>query len=174
MIADRIGGIVWIVLGAAIVYGSWQMDRLTHLQIHPATAPGLVPGLLGAGIALLGVILLLRKGAATATPDFAPVETAAEVSTGDGHVTDDGLAWRRVLLSWLLCMAYAGVLLGRGAPYWVLTAAFLFLHINLIDEDSAVPARLSMRRAVTAAIVAAGFATAVALVFEKIFLVRLP
>ena len=46
MTADRIGGLIWIALGAAIVYGSWAMDRLTSLQIHPATAPGLVPGLL--------------------------------------------------------------------------------------------------------------------------------
>ena len=37
LIADRIGGIIWIALGAAIGYGSWAMDRLNQLQIHPAT-----------------------------------------------------------------------------------------------------------------------------------------
>jgi putative tricarboxylic transport membrane protein len=175
MTADRIGGIIWIALGAAIVYGSWTMDRLTSLQIHPATAPGLVPGLLGAGIAILGLVLVLRRQAGS-TGDFsaAQEEQKAELSSGPEDVSDEGVAWNRVLLSWALCMTYGAVLLGRGVPYWVLTAAFLFLHINLIDDTGDVPAKLDKRRAITAAVVAALFATAVALVFEKIFLVRLP
>lgn len=176
MTADRIGGIIWVVLGAAIVYGSWMMDRLTHLQIHPATAPGLVPGLLGAGIALLGLILVVRKREAT-TADFSAggaATEAASVEAATATATDDGLAIRRVALSWVLCITYGGMLLGHGLPYWALTAAFLFVHINLIDEDSVVPARLSKQRALTAALVAIVFSLAVAQVFEKIFLVRLP
>jgi len=172
MTADRVGGIIWIVLGAAIVFGSWMMDRLTHLQIHPATAPGLVPGLLGAGIALLGLILVFRKGEA-ATPDFGPADNA-DAATVNETPADDSLAIRRVGLSWILCVIYGGVLLGHGLPYWVLTAAFLFVHINLIDENPTVPAPLSKHRAVLAAILAVAFATAVALIFEHIFLVRLP
>jgi hypothetical protein len=173
MTADRIGGLIWIILGAAIVYGSWTMDRLTQLQIHPATAPGLVPGLLGAGIVLLGLILVVRKREA-ATADFAPAsDIVAEAAITDAP-GDDSLAIPRVALSWALCLAYGGVLLGHGLPYWVLTAAFLFVHINLIDEDSAVPAPISKQRALTAALIAIGFSLAVAQVFEKIFLVRLP
>lgn len=173
MMADRIGGVIWIVLGAAIVYGSWTMDRLTHLQVHPATAPGLVPGLLGAGIALLGLILVIRKGENTTADFAAAAETKAEAETAQ-EPAEDELAIRRVALSWILCITYGAILLGHGLPYWVLTAAFLFLHINLIDEDSVVPARLSAKRALLAAITAVSFATAVALIFEHIFLVRLP
>lgn len=175
MTADRIGGLIWVALGAAIIYGSWKMDRLTSLQIHPATAPGLVPGLLGAGIAILGLVLILRRQAG-ATGDFsiAKEEQAAGIAAEPQDASDEGIAWNRVLLSWALCMSYGAVLLGRGLPYWVLTAAFLFLHINLIDDTENVPAKLDRRRAVVAAIIAALFATAVALVFEKIFLVRLP
>ena len=66
------------------------------------------------------------------------------------------------------------VLLGHGLPYWILTAAFLFVHINLIDDTDNVPARLDRKRALIAATIAVLFAIAVALVFEKIFLVRLP
>ena len=44
----------------------------------------------------------------------------------------------------------------------------------LLDETSDVPARLNLRRAITAAILAPAFATAVTLVFQYIFLVRLP
>ena len=65
-------------------------------------------------------------------------------------------------------------MLGSGIPYWLLTTAFLFLHIVLLDETSDVPARFNLRRAITAAILASAFATAVTLVFQYIFLVRLP
>ena len=173
--ADRVGGLIWVVFGAAIIYGSWMMDRLTQLQIHPATAPGLVPGLLGIGIVILGLILLFRAEART-TADFSGSagQGGATASETAEDPAEDGLALKRVLLSWVLCITYGGLLLGHGAPYWVLTAAFLFLHINLIDETNAVPAKLDKHRALIAAIIAVAFATAVALIFEKVFLVRLP
>ncbi|MET0445402.1 MAG: tripartite tricarboxylate transporter TctB family protein [Pseudorhodoplanes sp.] len=175
MTADRIGGLIWIALGAAIVYGSWAMDRLTSLQIHPATAPGLVPGLLGAGIAILGAILLFRRERSS-TGDFGAASDAqkSELSTEPEEGAEESVAWKRMGLSWLLCITYGAVLLGHGLPYWILTAAFLLLHIVLIDDTDDVPAKFDVRRAVTAAIVAIFFSTAVALVFEKIFLVRLP
>ena len=78
------------------------------------------------------------------------------------------------MLSWVLCMTYGGVLLGGGLHYWVLTAGFLFLHVMLLDETERVPARPTLRRLLLAAILAPAVATAVMLVFERIFLVRLP
>ena len=78
------------------------------------------------------------------------------------------------MLSWVLCMTYGGVLLGSGLHYWVLTAGFLFLHVMLLDETERVPARPTSRRLLLAAILAPAVATAVMLVFERIFLVRLP
>ena len=61
--ADRIGGLIWFVFGAAVVYGSWTMDRLESLGIPPSTAPGVVPGLLGIGIIIFALILMLRARA---------------------------------------------------------------------------------------------------------------
>jgi hypothetical protein len=66
------------------------------------------------------------------------------------------------------------VLLGGGLHYWMLTAAFLFLHVLLLDETERVPASPTTRRLIAAAILAPAVATAVMLVFERIFLVRLP
>jgi hypothetical protein len=171
--ADRIGGLIWVVFGAAIVYGSWTMDRLESLGIPPATAPGVVPGKLGIGIIMFGMILLVRREAAAReavgpTFDGGPVDAAAPVAPADG------LHWQRILLSWAICVTYGGLLLGRGLPYWVLTVAFLFVHIALLDETERVPARPTVRRLAKAAIVALAVATAVALVFRYVFLVRLP
>ena len=50
--ADLLTAIVFIVLAAAMLYGSWTMDRLEVRRIHPFTAPGVVPGLLSAALLL--------------------------------------------------------------------------------------------------------------------------
>ena len=170
--ADRIGGLIWFVFGAAIVYGSWTMDRLEAQNVPPVTAPGLVPGLLGVGIIAFALVLLLRAHAAPATPAIATAP-AAEVAA-DVAAPAQGLHWKRVAVSLTLCLTYGAVLLGRGVPYGPLTAGFLFLHILLLDETEQVPARLTWRRLVIAAVLATTVATAVALVFQYVFLVRLP
>jgi hypothetical protein len=51
---------------------------------------------------------------------------------------------------------------------------FLFLHIVLLDETTDVPARPNVRRIAVAAVIAPAFAIIVSLVFQYIFLVRLP
>ena len=171
--ADRVGGLIWAVLGLAVVYGSWTMDRLESLGIPPATAPGVVPGLLGLGIIAFGLILIVRRE--PAAPDAAViVPPEADAATALPVPPSDALHWRRVLLSWLLCMTYGALLLGSGLHYWVVTAAFLFLHILLLDETERVPASPTARRLLTAAIIAPVVATVVMLTFERIFLVRLP
>ena len=146
--ADRIGGLIWVAFGGAVVYGSWAMDRLQSLGIPPATAPGVVPGLLGIAFIIFGVILLVRREPAPA--DAAETATPADVPAAHR----DELHWQRAALSWTLCMTYGAVLLGGGLPYWVLTAAFLFLHILLLDETEAVPASPTLHRLGTAAVIA--------------------
>jgi hypothetical protein len=168
--ADRIGGLIWIVFGGAVAYGSWTMDRLQSLGIPPSTAPGVVPGLLGIGIIIFGLILIIRRetrpAASLAHEHGAPAESAA-LGAHEFH-------WKRAALSGVLCLTYGGALLGSGLPYWLLTTAFLFLHIVLLDETTDVPARPSLRRLITAAVIAPAFAIVVTLVFQYIFLVRLP
>ncbi len=168
--ADRIGGLIWVTFGAAVVYGSWAMDRLDSLKIPPATVPGLVPGLLGAGLITFGLFLTLRRpDAAIETSSFAipAPEPAAALAADD-------FAWKRLGLSWVLCMAYGGLLLGRGVHYWILTSGFLLLHFLLLDENERVPAHPDLRRLLLAALLAPVIATVVTLVFQYVFLVRLP
>lgn len=168
--ADRVGGLVWTIFGAAVVYGSWAMDRLDSLKIPPATVPGLVPGLLGAGLIAFGLILLFRR--TDATPETVSF-IAAPKEAAHSHSPDD-FSWMRLGLSWAICMTYGGLLLGRGVHYWILTACFLLAHILLLDETDRVPARPDMRRVIIAAILAPAIATLVTLVFQHVFLVRLP
>jgi hypothetical protein len=166
--ADRTGGLIWFVFGAAIVYGSWTMDRLEQLNIPPATAPGVVPGLLGLGIMAFALVLMLRCSRVATAVDFSGSEAA------EPQPHENSFHWKRLALSAFLCLTYGAVLLGHGVHYWILTAGFLFLHLVLLDESEDVPAYPTLRRFILAAVLALAVSTAVALVFQHVFLVRLP
>ena len=176
--ADRIGGLIWVAFGIAVVYGAWAMDRLQSLGIPPATAPGVVPGLLGIAFIIFGSILLVRHESGSGdAPEPATAASTEATASADAMVPAahaEEFDWKRVALSWLLCVTYGGVLLGSGLHYWALTASFLFLHILLLDETDRVPASPTVRRLVIAAVVAPAVTTVVMLTFERIFLVRLP
>jgi Tripartite tricarboxylate transporter TctB family len=167
---DRIGGLIWVVFGVAIVYGSWTMDRLQSLGIPLSTAPGVPTGLLGFGFIVLGLVMLVRRKA----PELVSFVEADNPSGTELPAQEDDFSWSRALFSGSLCLLYAGLLLGRGLPFWLLTCGFLFVHIVLLDETGRVPARLTWRRAMIAAAVAPVVTIVVTLVFQKIFLVRLP
>ncbi|CAN0603617.1 unnamed protein product, partial [Ectocarpus sp. 12 AP-2014] len=41
--ADRLTAVVLCLLGLAMTWGGFEMDRLEIRRIHPASIPGLVP-----------------------------------------------------------------------------------------------------------------------------------
>ena len=166
---DRIGGLVWFVFGAAVFYGSWTMDRLETQNINPVTAPGIVPGLIGLGIMAFALVLLVRRsGSMVGDHGGHLIEVHAE------EAPDHPPNWRRLGLSWVLCIGFAGLLLGRGLPFWLLAGTFVFLHILLLDDPDRVAERPLARRVAFAAAVAVCTSAVVTVVFQKIFLVRLP
>lgn len=152
---DRLGGALWMSLGLAIVAGAWQMDRYTHMGGTLYTAPGLVPGIYGLLMMALGAALALRKRAAAASPT-------------DELPAADSLLNRRMLWALALTLAYGAVLIGR-APFGPSTACFVATFSWIFNEVDAP------RRRVLVAL-ASGVITAlvVVLVFERVFLVRLP
>jgi hypothetical protein len=164
MSADRVGGAIWFVFGAAVLYGSWTMDRLATQGIQPLTAPGLLPGLLGVSMIALALVLLSRR------------RVAEGVASHDGAALpeEEGTDWKRLLLSWLLCIAFAGVLLGRGLPFWLLAAVFVFVHVLALDDRHRIENRSLVRRVVESALVAGITSAVVTTVFQSLFLIRLP
>jgi hypothetical protein len=148
----------WLALGAAIVVGSWRMDRLEELHINPYTAPGLVPGVLGLGIILAGLVLLIRS--------------LRRLPAAAAAVRVDRAGWGRAGLSLILCLGFAVGLVGRGPPFWLAAAIFLFLHIFLFQY----PERRGRRTGGVAVALACalGAAGVITFVFQELFLVRLP
>lgn len=57
---DLGSSIILILFGLFVAYESWRMPRFASIGGTIHSAPGLVPGILGAVIALLGVIMLVR------------------------------------------------------------------------------------------------------------------
>ena len=152
----------WIAFGAAVLAASWRMDRLENLHINPWSAPGLMPGVLGALMILFGATLCLRalaQRSPQAPQDSTPASSAP-----------------RVVLALVLCGSYAAWLLGRGLPFWLTSAAFLFaaiLAFRWLDRDAEARHTLP-RLALSTAAIALAASIVISLVFEKIFLVRLP
>ena len=159
--ADFLFGLVLLALGLGAAAESWRMPRLAELGVHPMTAPGLVPGLLGLVIAGLAAILLVR----------AVRGGGWRLSRGDGAV-DTGSA-RRFAIALLLCVGYAVGLIGL-VPFWAATATFVALFIAVFEWRPGRGTAEHVRSLAVALVEAAVVAAAISYVFETIFLVRLP
>ena len=161
--ADLFGGFAWMAFGIAIVAGALSMDRLERFGATFYTAPGLVPGVLGATICALGLLLVIRSLKAGAVAGLA----APWLPTAEGRSS-----LKRASFATALSLVYTLGLIGR-VPFPVATALFVFAFIMVFDVSDDAPRRIASR-ATIAAITALVTALIVTLVFERIFLVRLP
>lgn len=160
--ADFYGGLAWIAFGAAVGVASWRMDRLEKMGVSFFTAPGLVPGVLGVLLVICGVVLAARawRGGAFGPLQRPPVLLHPELLA-------------RIGVTLLLCLGFALGLVGR-VPFWVAAATYLFLQIAVLQYPERKARNEAGRGLVVAAVIALVAANAIAFVFEKIFLVRLP
>lgn len=159
--SDLISGGIWAVIGVAIGIGSWRMDRLASQGVPAFAAPGLVPGILGVLIALAGLAIVLRalrRGA---------LQSEAGAQSGPAFPG-------RAALTLLLCLAFAGGLVGHGLPFAVAAALYLFAHIFLLQLPDRRAAGQVGRGALVAALIAVAAAGVISTVFQYLFLVRLP
>ena len=167
---DLYAALAWIVFGGAITVGAWRMDRLEHLHINQYEIPGLVPGLLGAAILVLGVVLAMRAIARGALA--AQVKDALTPQTTSAA---DASSTRYMALVFALTLFYALGLVGTGLPFWLGTFAFVATFIFIFDRARQTELKRSIaKQAVLALVYGAATSAVVSLAFEKIFLVRLP
>lgn len=158
--SDLLGGAGWAGFGLLIVAEALRMDRFTSMGASLYTMPGFVPGIIGSLIVLLGGVLMLRG--------WRRQKAGHAVNTGD-----DGQAQpvvnRRIAITLALSLLYAGALLGR-APFWLVTALFVAAFTWLFS-----PAEHTPRQRLVSALIAGALTSAVVtVVFQYVFLVRLP
>jgi putative tricarboxylic transport membrane protein len=153
--ADFLAGVLLAVLATAVVWGSVTMPQLAERGVHPSGAPGVVPGALGLALALCAVLLVVRSVRAGGHRRGDGGGLAFWLSGGEG---------RRLAVALALTLMYALVLVGT-IPFWLATLVFVFAFVALFE-------RLAELIAATA--LAAAAAVIVPLVFQSVFLVRLP
>jgi putative tricarboxylic transport membrane protein len=159
--ADLLTAVVLLAFGLAVVGLALRMPTFVEQSGTGLTAPGIVPGFHGTVIALLSVVLgmrALRRGFAAHAP--------ASTSTASGT---DAL---RLFAAAALGTIYAGVLIGR-MPFWLATALFVFGFTAGFEWTTPGP-RGRGRQLIEAAAIALATGWGVHLVFEDLFLVRLP
>lgn len=87
-----------------------------------------------------------------------------------------GASGGRIWLALVLCVGYAAGLLGRGLPFWLTSAGFMFVAILVfrwLDRDAEDPSSMG-RIALGSAVIALAASAATSLLFQEVFLVRLP
>lgn len=162
--ADLISAFAWVGFGLAVVIGAWNMDRLTQQGATLYSAPGLVPGLLGAMLVVLGSLLGIR---AVRSGAFAQL-------TGRWKLTDDGRdAAMRVVIALALMLSYSIGLITR-TPFWFATFLFVFVFILLFNDRGRRERTGTWKGVMTAFVIAALTSAVIDIVFEDILLVRLP
>lgn len=162
--ADLITSIVWLAIGLGAAVESWRMPRLQNLGVSIYSAPGLVPFLLGIVIALLGLILLVRSLRAGGLAGVRS-DTLEPAAARHGP--------RRFVMTAGLTLGYALILVGR-MPFWAATAIFVAAFVLAFEWQAGRGGRLFARRTAAAAGFALAVGVSVSVLFEEIFLVRLP
>jgi hypothetical protein len=173
---DAIG---WVVLGIAVLIASLRMDRLESQGINPYTIPGLLPGLLGVGLILLGATLGVRSLRLGALHQPLPPADAAR-----------RVLRKRIAIVLALVLTYGLALVGHpsllvhllfpgslvGLPFWLASAIFVTATILVLRRISADPQDrvITVMTVVQAVAIAVVAALAIQLVFQDLFLVRLP
>src|SRR5258708_385692 len=163
--SDFLSAIGWMGLGIAILIGSVTMDRLENQGINPYTIPGLLPGLLGIAMTILRALLPARSW----RPRLLSASPSSEAST---HRAER----KRLLLVVGLCLAFGWLLVGHGLPFWLAAAIFVTVAILSLQtqQRKATGQKLSVRMLVTTAAIGVGAGIAITVVFQELFLVRLP
>ncbi len=155
---DLIVAIVFFLVGAAIVFHAWNMPTFRERGGDIFTAPGIVPGFHGTIIAFLSALLGWRAVGRRRRGLGATTEAGATA----------GLSGLALVIA--LCLIFAVGLVTR-LPFWLASALFVTTFVLVFEWSSGAN---RVRLVATAAAIGLGAGVGISLVFEKLFLVRLP
>ena len=187
--SDLPASIGLILFGAFVLYESLRMPRFERIGGTILSAPGLVPGALGAIIGLLGLVMLLRylaagraaRSAAVLVPPpgaaagsvGVPPAAAEVVAEAEAEQPEEHPGPARLLWTLGLSVVFAAGMVGR-MPFWLATFLFVLAFIVVFEWRTYTERARTLRGLAFAFGIAAATAFAVPFVFERIFLVRLP
>lgn len=167
-------------LGVFVVVESLRMPRYAHIGANPYSVPGLVPGVLGGALVLFGIVMVLREVMRMRRKDDSPsgglidpqdviTEAPETVPVAQPHIP--GVP--RLFITIILAVVYAFGMIGR-LDFGLATGIFVFLFITIFEFKPDMGSRRFTRMVGLALVEAALVAVAIVVIFEKVFLVRLP
>lgn len=161
--SDFIAATAWIAFGIAVAIGSWKMDRLQNQDVPPYAVPGLLPFFLGLAIVFFGTLMLARawrQGAlakgAIQTAGMSPAER------------------KRLLIVLGLCLTFGIAMVGHGLPFWLASTIFVSATISVLQYPQRRAANQVMRGIAQSIVIGLCTGFGVTLLFQELFLVRLP
>jgi hypothetical protein len=150
---------ILLAIGIAQLVGGLTMDRLETRNIHPASFPGLVPIALGAVMAAMALMVIAGQLRAGADPE------------AEGGFSRDELV--KLAAVGGLCLFYALVLVGN-LHFWLASSLFIAAFTALFEPAGPITPQRRLLRLAAIAVFAAVAGGAIAILFERAFLVRLP
>lgn len=163
--ADFLTSIVLIAFGLAVLIMSLNMPTFAAQGVNPYSAPGIVPGFLGAIIAFFGLVLFIRSIRRQG------YKLGIDGSSVKGFFTAQQTL--RMVITIVISVLYALVLIGR-MPYAVATGLYVLAFILLFEYEWKTPVLAQWKVLLFALIVAILTAAIVTAVFQYLFLVSLP
>lgn len=161
--SDLIAALCWMAFGVAVSIGSWQMDRLEDQDVNPYTVPGLLPFFLGIAIVFFGGLMLFRAWEQGALSRNAA--KAAGMSPAER---------KRFLIVLGLCLFFGVVLVGHGLPFWLAAAIYATAAIVVLQYPQRRAENQVLRGIGIAAIIGICAGVGITILFQELFLVRLP
>ncbi|MBT0959439.1 tripartite tricarboxylate transporter permease [Alphaproteobacteria bacterium KMM 3653] len=162
---DSIAALVLFAFAALALIESLRMEGLSHLDINPFTAPGVVPAMVSFALLLCTAAFLLRN---LRRGGFAGIgRETFRIDWADGAV-------RRVALTLGLTLTFALGMIGH-LPFAIAASLFVFAFLVLLDRRT-LPGLgdIQARPLIFAAVLSLVVGFGVQALFSEVFLVRLP
>ena len=157
---DLIVAAVFFAFSTAVVSASLAMPTFTDQGTPLYVAPGVVPGFHGIVLGLLSVILGVRavlRGALHPQPAAGPPTSSI----------------RRIAIAAVLAIGFAVGLVGR-LPFWLAASLFVFTFIMTFELRRGMARAALARNAALAAGIGLATGVGITLLFERVFLIRMP
>ena len=158
--ADFYTSIVLMAFGIAVTVMAGQMPVIRYAH----SAPGLIPRIIGSAITVLSFTMFLRS--IIKTKGRVGVSGASFKAFFADNTT------HRIVITVVLCVAYA---LSFGKLFFpLLTFLYIFTFIIIFEYDRGIPLKARIKKLILAAIVAICSSVSIFVLFQYLFLVRLP
>jgi len=171
--ADVFAGGFFLLVGSGVLVEALRMPHFTERAVNNWTVPGIMPGFVGFMLSSLGFLLLIRSiirllssKSARQTQSTSPKE--AEKTHAKGAIT----GWPSILICLVLGTAYVSLI--GPVSFMLLTFLFILVFTIVFDLPKLLHKQGCGKRLALILLYSVVVSTTLPLLFERVFMVRLP